>query len=37
LVVQEAIVYQTPVLPGFELPLGKLLVLADAWSVFDSD
>jgi len=24
--------YQTPLLPGFELPLARLLALADAWN-----
>jgi hypothetical protein len=24
-------VYQTPLLPGFELPLARLLTLADRW------
>jgi Uma2 family endonuclease len=27
--------YTTPLLPGFELPLGKLLALADAWGEGD--
>ena len=25
-------IYKTGLLPGFELPLGKLLVLADRWA-----
>lgn len=29
--VTEKQVYKTPLLPGFELPLAKLLALADAW------
>ena len=32
IVVGEADVYRTPVLPGFELPLGRLLALADDWA-----
>ena len=28
-------IYTTPLLPGFELPLGKLLTLADAWGEGD--
>jgi hypothetical protein len=31
-VVREEQVYQTPLLPGFKLPLGRLLELADAWT-----
>ncbi len=31
LVVGENETYQTPLLPGFELPLGRLLAVADAW------
>jgi Uma2 family endonuclease len=30
-IVQENEVYQTPLLPGFELPLAQLLALADSW------
>lgn len=30
-VIQEAEIYTTPLLPGFALPLGELLALADAW------
>jgi Uma2 family endonuclease len=32
IVVGEADVYRTPLLPGFELPLGRLLALADDWA-----
>ena len=32
ILVGEADVYRTPVLPGFELPLGRLLALADDWA-----
>jgi Uma2 family endonuclease len=31
-VVRENQVYTTPLLPGFELPLAKLLALADQWA-----
>jgi Uma2 family endonuclease len=31
LLVREDEVYRTPLLPGFELPLGKLLAVADRW------
>src|SRR5262245_42536341 len=31
-IIQASETYTTPLLPGFELPLGKLLALADAWS-----
>jgi Uma2 family endonuclease len=31
-VVKEAEIYQTPLLPGFELPLARLLALADVWN-----
>ncbi len=31
-VVTEHEVYQTPLLPGFELPLARILAAADAWS-----
>src|SRR5207249_8671231 len=30
-VVQENEIYRTPLLPGFELPLAKLLAVADRW------
>jgi Uma2 family endonuclease len=30
-VIQENAIYRTPLLPGFELPLGRLLSLADDW------
>jgi Uma2 family endonuclease len=30
-VVQEGEVYRTPLLPGFELPLARLLAVADRW------
>jgi len=30
-VVGEAEVYRTDLLPGFELPLARLFVLADLW------
>ncbi len=32
IVVQEGEVYQTPLLPGFELPLSELLQASDAWN-----
>jgi Uma2 family endonuclease len=35
LVVREAETYQTPLLPGFELPLAQLLAAADAWEDAD--
>ena len=31
-VVPETAVYVTPLLPGFELPLARLLALADEWA-----
>jgi len=31
-VIREKQVYKTPLLPGFELPVAKLLALADQWS-----
>jgi len=31
-VVTETETYESPLLPGFQLPLGRLLALADAWS-----
>jgi len=31
LVVAEQETYQTPLLPGFELPLARLLAVADRW------
>jgi Uma2 family endonuclease len=31
-VVNEGETYQTPLLPGFELPLGRLLAVADEWA-----
>jgi Uma2 family endonuclease len=34
-VVSEDGIYQTPKLPGFELPLKKLLLVADAWELED--
>ena len=30
--VAEKEIYTTPLLPGFELPLAKLLALADSWA-----
>jgi Uma2 family endonuclease len=32
LVVKESDVYRTPLLPGFELPLARLLKVADDWN-----
>ena len=34
-VVGESEVYKTSILPGFELPLGELLSLADSWKIDD--
>jgi Uma2 family endonuclease len=31
-VIGENETYQTPLLPGFELPLARLLTLADRWA-----
>jgi Uma2 family endonuclease len=31
LVIREGETYQTPLLPGFELPLAELLAVADQW------
>ncbi len=31
LLVREAEIYRTPLLPGFELPLAKVLAIADEW------
>ena len=31
-VVAEHEIYQTPLLPGFEMPLARILAAADAWS-----
>jgi len=36
-VVREKQTYTTPLLPGFELPLAKLLAAADAYAGLDSD
>lgn len=37
LIVDERGTYRTPLLPGFELPLGRLLALADRWAGQDDD
>jgi hypothetical protein len=34
-VIREDQVYTTPLLPGFQLPLAKLLARADAWEEND--
>lgn len=31
-VIAEHEIYQTPLLPGFEMPLARILATADAWS-----
>jgi hypothetical protein len=31
-IVTEQEGYQTPLLPGFELPLGRVLAIADRWA-----
>jgi len=36
-VIKESEVYTTPLLPGFELPLAKLLALCDAWKDADDE
>jgi Uma2 family endonuclease len=36
-VVREDQVYKTPLLPGFELPLAKLLALTDEWAKRDEE
>ncbi|HMC66770.1 MAG TPA: Uma2 family endonuclease [Gemmataceae bacterium] len=36
-VIRENEIYTTPLLPGFELPLARLLALADQWSEEKSD
>jgi Uma2 family endonuclease len=36
-IVREGETYQTPLLPGFTLPLGRLLALADRWADVQSE